>query len=363
MLIVVGSVFGLIFGFKLIKTMMISHYIAHMKTPAVAVSTRVVSNASWQKKLSAVGNVRAVVGVNVTTELAGMVEKIYFKPGAWVKKNDILVQLNADAEQGQLQSLIAQSKLAEITYQRDKAQFTAQAVSKQTVDSDEWSVKNLAGQVAQQQAIVDKKTIRAPFAGRLGILAINPGQYLNVGDKITSLQTFNPIYIDFYLPQQSLAKLKLNQSVHITTDVYPKQLFTGQITTIEPNIDVTTRNVEIEATVINPKNKLVPGMFVALNVDVGNPRAYLTVPPSAISFNPYGDIVYVVYKNNDRSKETQLMVKQVFVTVGDQQDGLVAILSGLKAGDEVVTSGQLKLKNNSVITINNLVTPSQSGTA
>ncbi|CEG58544.1 RND family efflux transporter MFP subunit [Legionella fallonii LLAP-10] len=360
MLVGVGILFGLIFGWKGIKAIMIKRYLSSMQRPAVTVSTMKVEYSSWQSRLKSVASLRALLGVNVTTELAGMVTTIYYTPGQKVNKGDLLVQLNAGTEIGQLRSLQAQVELAKITFRRDQAQFNVHAVSKQTVDTDEWNLKNLQAQVAQQAATVDKKTIRAPFSGYLGINNANPGQYLNPGDTITVLQSLDPIYADFYLPQQALAQLKLGQVVNIETDTFPGKIFKGKITTIQPIVDTATRNVQVEATLDNPKLKLKPGMFAQAEVDVGDAKEYLTVPQSAISFNPYGDIVFVVKDSGtkDAKKQPVLVVKEVFVTVGDSRGDQVEILKGLQAGDIIVTSGQLKLKNGSSIVINNTIQPS-----
>ncbi|VVC77048.1 Multidrug resistance protein MdtA [Aquicella siphonis] len=348
-----------IFGWKLFTSFMTKRYMAKMQAPAVTVSTMKVQSSPWQSRLKGVGTLTAIVGVNVTTELAGMVQKIYFTPGATVTEGTVLVQLNADAEIGQLHSLQAQTELAKITYQRDKAQYAVRAVSKQQVDTDEWNLKNLQGQTAQQAATVAKKTLRAPFSGRLGISQVNPGQYLNVGDTVTSLQTLNPIYIDFYLPQQAVSQLKVGQNVIVTTDSFKGKQFSGRITTIQPNVDTNTRNVEVEATLDNPKLELLPGMYASVDVTVGEPKTFLTLPQSAITFNPYGDIVYVVKKEgNDDKNEPLLIARQVFVTTGETRGDQIQVLAGLKEGDEVVTSGQLKLKNNSRISVNNSVQPS-----
>ena len=198
-----------------------------------------------------------------------MVKYIYFTPGAAVQQGTVLVQLNADSDVAQLLALQATAELARITYERDKAQYAFKAVSKQTVDADIQNLKNAQAQVAQQAATVAKKTIRAPFTGRLGISAVNPGQYLNPGDKIVTLQTLDPIYVDFYLPQQALAQLQMGQAVAVTTDTFPHQIFNGKITTIDPAVDTSTRNVEVEATLSNPKYQLTPGMFAAAEVDTG----------------------------------------------------------------------------------------------
>ncbi len=360
MLVLVAILFGLIFGWKAFGNYMKSQFFLKMQSPAVTVSTMKVEASLWQPALKAVGSMRARLGVNVTTELAGMVQTIYFTPGTAVKKGTVLVQLNAGTELGLLHSLQAQVELAKITYKRDQAQYTAHAVSKQAVDTDEWNLKNLQAQVAQQAATVEKKTLRAPFSGQLGINNIYPGQYLNVGDTVTTLQALDPIYVDFYLPQQDLAKLELGQTVQVITDTFPDKIFQGKITTIEPVVDSATRNVEVEATIPNPDFKLKPGMFTRVEVATGAKQNYLTLPQSAISFNPYGDIVYLVKESGQKDNNSKpiLVVKQVFVTVGETRGDQIAVLKGLHAGDIVVTSGQLKLKNGSHVIINNKIQPS-----
>lgn len=360
MLASVGVLFGLIFGWKAFTGYMMKKYFATMGNPIITVSTMKAEASLWQPTIKAVGSLRARTGVNVTTELAGMVQTIYFTPGAAVEKGAVLVQLNASAELGQLRSLEAQVELAKITYQRDKAQYAIRAVSKQNLDMDEWNLKNLQAQVAQQAATVEKKTIRAPFAGLLGINNINPGQYLNVGDSVTTLQTLDPIYADFYVPQQALADLQNGQTVNVVSDTFPKKLFKGTITTIQPTVDPNTRNVLVEATLANPDFQLKPGMFVRVVVDIQSKRSYITLPQSAISFNPYGDIVYLVKDSGQKDEQNQpvFTVRQVFVTLGDTRGDQVAVLKGLNAGDVVVTGGQLKLKNGSRIRVNNTIQPS-----
>ena len=360
MLIGVAILFGLVFCWIALKTFFIKRYFASLQHPVFTVSTMKVDSLIWHPKLKAVGSLRAKVGVNVTTELPGMVQDIHFTPGEEVTKGELLVQLNAGTELGQLHALQAQVELAKITYQRDKAQFNVHAISKQTVDTDEWNLKNLQAQVEQQTATVNKKTIRAPFSGQLGINNINPGQFLNVGDTITTLQALDPLYADFSLPQQALAKLKLGQQINLVTDTFPNQTFAGKITTIQPAVDIATRNVQVEATIPNPQFKLKPGMFAQVDVYSEKSQKYITVPQSAISFNPYGDIAFVVKDSGKKDKKNQplLSVMQVFVTVGDTRGDQVAILKGLHEGEVIVTSGQLKLKNGSDIVINNTVQPS-----
>lgn len=360
MLVAVGLLFGLIFGWKAFGNYMMQQYFLQNKSPAVTVSTMKVESSLWQPTFKAVGSMRARLGVNVTTELAGMVQTIYFTPGSIVKKGTVLVQLNADAELGQLHSLQAQVELAKITYNRDKAQYAVRAVSRQVVDTDEWNLKNLQAQVAQQAATVEKKTIRAPFDGQLGINNTNPGQYLNVADTVSTLQALDPLYADFYLPQQDLAQLELGQTVKVVTNTFPKKVFLGKITTIEPIVDSATRNVQVEATIPNPDYQLKPGMFTQVEVETGAKQSFLTLPQSAISFNPYGDIVFLVKDSGQKDKNNKpvLVVKQIFVKVGETRGDQIAILQGLHEGDIVVTSGQLKLKNGSHVLINNKIQPS-----
>lgn len=363
MLIGLAILFGGIFLYKAVMGLLLKRYFASLDNPTVTVSTTKVGTSSWDVQLKAVGSTRAIVGVNVTAQLGGMIQKIYFTPGAAVKEGAILVQQNADPDIAQLQALQANAELAKITYNRDKAQYAVRAVSKQQVDSDEQNLKSLIAQVAQQSAIVAKLTIRAPFTGRLGISKVNPGQFLNPGDQVVTLQQVDPIYVDFYLPQQALAQLKVGQEVSVAADTFPGKKFIGKITTIDPLVDTSTRNVEVEATVANHKAELAPGMFTTVEVSTEKSLSYLTLPQAAVSFNPYGDIVYIVKeKSNEKDKKGNpiLTVNQVFVTTGDTRGDQISILKGLKEGDVVVTSGQLKLKNGTHVAVNNAVEPANN---
>jgi len=359
MLIGVGLLFGLIFGYQFFKSFMMKKYMAEAGASAtVTVSTMKASSEAWQNRIRAAGSLRAVRGVDVTTELAGLVRTIQFTPGANVKQGQQLVKLNDDAEVAQLHSLEASAELARITYERDKAQYAVQAVSKQVVDNDAGNLKSLIAQVEQQRATVAKKNITAPFSGRLGINYVNPGQYVNVGDKIVTLQTLDPIYIDFYLPQQELVNIRVGQTITAVCDTYPGKTFTGKITTINPIVDTATRNVQVEATVANPKQLLLPGMFSTVEVTTGKPQNYLTLPQTAISYNPYGNIAYIVREQGKNKKgEPILTVTQTFVSVGSTRGDQVAITKGINEGDIVVVAGQLKLKNGSHVKINNTVMP------
>lgn len=367
MIIMLASLFCLflfIFLFKMVKGLMIASQMAAMNH-AVTVSTTTAHYEYWQPKIKATASLRAVRGVDVTTELAGLVKTIYFIPGADVKKDTLLIELTTDADVAQLHSLEAAAELAKVVFERDKAQFAFHAVSKATLDTDAANLKSQNALVAQQKATIAKKVIRAPFDGRLGISQVNPGQYLNTGDPITTLQSLDPIYIDFFIPQQSLVQLKVCQDITLTIDTYPKKIFKGKVTTINPKVDPATRNVAVEATVENPEHLLLPGMFGTTEVSTGKSIPYLTLPQTAISYNSYGNIVFIVKRSLPKHKKDKpiLTVKQTFVTTGPTRGDQIAVLRGLKAGDVVVTAGQLKLQNNSEIIINNTVLPSNNPTA
>jgi membrane fusion protein, multidrug efflux system len=359
MLVIVGVLFGGIFGWQVFKAHMIKQFFATNKAPPVTVTAMPAASESWQPQINAVGSLRGVRGVDVASEIAGIVRSLHFKSGDEVKAGQVLVQLNADADVAQLNALEAAADLANTTYERDKAQYAARAISQATLDAAAADFKSKRAQVAQQRALVDKKTITAPFAGRLGISTVNPGQYLNPGDKIVTLQSLDPVYVDFYLPQQQLSSIAIGQIVNVTTDSYPGQTFTGKISAVSPKVDPATRNVQVEATVANPKHELLPGMYAAVHVDAGAAQQHLTLPQTAVTFNPYGESVYIVEPGEKGADgKPALVAKQSFVTVGDTRGDQIAILDGVKEGDMIVTSGQLKLKNGSTVIINNKVQPS-----
>ncbi|HET9764015.1 MAG TPA: efflux RND transporter periplasmic adaptor subunit [Casimicrobiaceae bacterium] len=359
MLVAVAVLLGGIVGFNWFKGYMMQKYMASAPVPPSTVSAMKAEYQDWQPHLSAVGTLRAVRGVDVTTEVAGLVRSIEFKSGQGVKAGQVLAQLNADADIAQLQALQAAADLANTVYERDKAQLAAEVISKAQVDTDAADLKTKRAQVAQQAALVEKKTIRAPFAGRVGITTVNPGQYLNAGDKVVTLQTIHPIYVDFNLPQQQLPQVALGQKVSLATDAYKGTSFDGKVNAINPRIDPSTRNVQIEATIDNPKGQLLPGMFATVTVNSGAQERYITLPRASLAYNPYGTTVFVIKpaEKKDEKGNAALLAQQVFVTPGPTRGDQVAILKGIEAGDEVVTSGQLKLKNGAPVVINNSVQP------
>lgn len=361
MILFVGILFGSLFAYKGVKALLMEWFLASESAPVATVSSIKAVYTDWTPELKSVGSSTAIMGVNITAQLGGMIQNIYFNEGDDVKKGDLIVQQNADPNIGQLHSLEANAELARITYERDQKQYKVRAVSKQQLDSDLQNWKSLIAQVDQQKAIVEQLTITAPFDGRLGIRLVNPGQYLSPGDAVVTLQSLDPIYIDFTLPQQDVSKLTIGQEVTATIDAFPNQTFKGKITTINPIVDTSTRNVSVRSTFDNPDHIILPGMFSNVTVITSNTQSLLTVPQTAVSFNPYGDIIYVIKeKGKDKQGQPILTANQVFVTPGDSRGDQIAILKGIKDGDTVVTSGQLKLKNGSVVAINNSVTPSDS---
>ncbi|MGH8212346.1 MAG: efflux RND transporter periplasmic adaptor subunit, partial [Rhodanobacteraceae bacterium] len=293
----------------------------------------------------------------------------------------VLVKLSDADDRAKLASLQATAKLAGLTADRSKKQLDVQAISRAQYDTDMANFKSAQAQVDAQAALVNKKTLRAPFPGRIGIITVNPGQYINPGDKVATLQQLDPVYVDFTVPQDSLQQLQVGGKVEVTIDAYPGKSFTGQVNATDPKIDPSTRNVGVEATLPNPDNKLMPGMFANVAVDSGNVARYLTLPQTAITFAPYGDTVFVVHEGappqtdaNGKpvpakpdadtkaaqpagKQDRKMYVEQRLVTVGSRRGDQVAILSGLKEGEVIVVSGQLKLKNDTPVNINNLVQP------
>ncbi len=361
MIIMLGAVivlFGGVFGFKMFKTIMMKKYMTFQAPPAVVTALNAEYQV-WQPQLTAVGSLRAVRGVEVTSEIAGLVRTVHIKSDEEVKEGYVLVELNADADIAQLHAYEAAADLAQTIYDRDKKQLEVQAVSQAAVDADAADLRSKRAQVAQQTALVDKKTIRAPFAGKLGITTVNPGQYVNPGDKIVTLQSLDAVYCDFYLPQQELSRLMIGQKVEVTTDSYPGRTFGGKITAINPKVDPDTRNVQIEATIMNPGHKLLPGMYATADVRAGTAQRYLTLPQTAVTYNPYGNTVFIVEEGpKGPDGKPTLTARQAFVSVGPTRGDQIAVLSGVREGEQVITSGQLKLKNGSVVIINNTVQPS-----
>jgi membrane fusion protein (multidrug efflux system) len=359
MLLIVGVFFGGIFAWHAIKNTRMKKAMAH-PPPPVTVSAIRAEYLPWQPKLESVGSLRALRGVDLATEVSGLVRRLHFKSGDDVRSGKVLLELDSESERAQLRSLEAAAELARTVYERDKKQLEVQAVSQATVDTDAADLKSKRAQVAQQAAIVRKKTILAPFAGRLGISTVNPGQYLNPGDKIVTLQSLDFLLVDFYLPQQELPRISLGQKIAATTDSYPGRTFPGKITAINPRVEPDSRNFQVEAAIMNPKHLLLPGMFASIEVKAGEVKKYITLPQTAVSFNPYGETVFIIEESTGPRGKKVLTAKQVFVTTGPVRGDQIAIISGVEPGQLVVTSGQIKLKSGSRVVINNRVQPSNN---
>jgi membrane fusion protein (multidrug efflux system) len=358
MLIAVALVLGGIFGFQVFKANIIKKVMASFANPPQTVSTVKAGYQEWQPTLSAVGSLRAVNGADLSLQQPGIVSEIDFKSGDDVQASQVLLRLRADDDVAKLQALQAVAQLAQIVLARDQKQFAAQAVSQATIDSDNATLKNDLAQVAQQQALLDQKILRAPFAGHIGIRSVDLGQYLAAGTAVVTLQALDPIYVDYFMPQQALDRIRVGQSVTVRIDTYPNESFSGRISAINPLVDVNSRNVQIRATLANADHRLLPGMFATLDVDIGGKQRQITLPQTAIAYNSYGDTVYIVVdKGQGAEGQPQLVAQQSFVTTGATRGDQVAVLKGVKEGDQIVTSGQIKLHNGAPVVINNSVQP------
>jgi membrane fusion protein, multidrug efflux system len=359
MLVLAGVVFGGIFGFQAFKGHMMKKFMSSMGNAPQTVSTMSAGYQEWQPQLEAVGSLRAIDGVQVSPEVTGIVSAINFKQGEDVNKGKVLVELVADNDIAKLHSLQAASALAKTTYDRDKQQFEFKAVSQQTLDADKANLMQADANAAEQQALVNKKFIHALFSGRVGIRQVSVGQYLNAGTPVVSLQALDPIFLDFSVPQQNISMISHGQKVTATSDAYPGEQFTGRIIVINPEVDTTTLNVKVRAELKNPGRRLLPGMYATVDISTGKPQRYITLPQTAVTYNPYGNIVFLAeQQGTDDKGKPKFVVKQVFVTTGETRGDQVAVLKGIKEGDTVVTAGQVKLHNGSPVIINNDIQPS-----
>lgn len=359
MLVLIGLVLGGVFGFEAFRSKMIAKFMATLSNPTQTVSTMVAGSQPWQSQLEAVGSVQAVNGANLSADATGIVAALHFESGKDVKKGDVLLELESADDVAHLNALKATANLAKITYDRDSTLGKTDAVSKEVVDTDKGNFLNAQALAAQQQALVDYKTVKAPFSGRLGIRQVDVGQYLAAGTPIVTLQQLDPIFINFYVPQQALARVKVGQAMTAKVDTFPDRSFSGSISAIDAQVDVTTRNVQVQATIPNKDHALLPGMFATVDIEVAAPQKFVTLPQTAISFNSYGNLAYLVdEKGKDATGKPQYVARQTFVTTGQTRGDQVAVLSGVKDGDVVVTAGQIKLHNGSLLAIDNAVQPS-----
>lgn len=367
MLIAATIVFGGIFAVKWYGSKQMNAMFDNMPQPPASVSVAVAKAERWRDGAEAVGTFVAVNGADVTTEAGGIIREFLFEPGQRVKAGTVLVRLNTANEEATLRALEAAAKLAVTQRDRWRELGTQKLVSQAEVEQRAADAASTLAQVEAQRALIARKTIRAPFDGTLGIRKANLGQYIAPGSPIVNLQSMNPIFLDFTLPQQRMDQLVEGTLVHATVDSLPGRRFEGRITAIEPLIDAGTRSFKVQATVLNDDNALRPGTFAKVGFDLGSEQAVVVIPQTAVSFNPYGNAVYVVREVPYGEKEVGMdgkpmkgmkqVVQQRFVKTGGTRGDLVAVTDGLKPGERVVTSGLLKLRNDAVVTINNKVQP------
>ena len=364
MLIILAIVFGAIFGFKAFVSMKMNEFFDNMPQPAAAVSTYEARSDSWARILEAVGTVNAVNGVDVTSQVAGEVEKIQFESGDTVSKGDTLVVLESAADRAQLNALEATSRLSRQEFDRYQRLYKQGSISKSELDNRRAQRDQAAAQAAAQREQINYKTVRAPFDGILGIRRVDLGQFLQPGTPVVSLTQLEPIYVDFSLPEQELSKVEKGLKARVRLDAYPEQPFEGEITAIEPGVNEATRNVALQATFDNADGKLRPGMFADVTIQLPQSQDVVVVPRTAISFAPYGNAVFVVQDGEKKNEdgEIQKVVKKRFVKLGRRRGDLVAVVEGLKAGEVVATSGLLILRNDATVTIENDVKPSAEAT-
>jgi membrane fusion protein (multidrug efflux system) len=310
---------------------------------------------TWQPRQTAVGSARASKGADLAAELAGVVDRIDFESGQSVAAGTVLLRLRPNDDDAKLAQLQANAELAAVNLGRDQRQLAARAVSQATVDTDAANLRVVKAQVAAQQALMAEKVVKAPFAGRLGLRLVDVGQFLPAGTAIVTLQQLDPMFVDFYLPQQALEHIAVGQAVEVTADGYPNRTFPGVVTALNARVDPNSRMLQVRASLPNADGALLPGMYLSVSVASGEPRSLVTIPLAAVAFNPYGSLVYVLGEENGKQ-----VVKQQFVTTGAQRGDQISILKGISATDTIVTAGQLKLHNGSAVKIDNAVQPTDN---
>jgi membrane fusion protein (multidrug efflux system) len=330
---------------------------AAYQPPPEAVTTVVAAQEQWPSTLNAIGTMAAVRGVTVSADLAGIVDQILFDSGEAVREGQVLVILDTRQEQAQMAAAEAHRVLARLNFNRMQDLLDQRVVSKAEYDSASAESRQADAGVGEVRAAIERKTIRAPFSGILGIRQVNKGQYLAGGNPVVPLQALDPIYVNFGVPQQAIGDVRVGRTVRITSDTVGSRAFDGRVTAIDSLVDQTTRNIQVQATLANPGGTLRPGMFVQTTIALGAVQPVIAVPTSAVNYAPYGDSVFVVGDLKDDKGHTYRGVRQQIVTLGPARGDQIAVLKGLHAGDEVVTSGVFKLRNGAAVLVNNKVRP------
>jgi membrane fusion protein (multidrug efflux system) len=329
-----------------------------MVPPPMTVTSAEVKLGDWQPMLSAVGSVSPVQGAMISAELAGTVAEIDFDSGKLVKKGDVLLQLDASAEEAQMRSAEADAELAKKDFERAQDLATRKVISPAELDAAQSKYSQKKAAVENMQSVIDKKKIRAPFDGIAGIRAVNPGQMVKVGDALVSLQAMDRVYVDFSLPQQQLADVKQDLPVKVTTDAIPDREFEGKLTAINSAIDPATRNVSLQATLENSDHALRAGMFARVKVLLPQQKQTLFIPSTAVSYAPYGNSVFVIEKKTDeKTQKEALVLRQAFIRTGETRGDFVAVTDGAKVGEQVVSTGVFKLRNGMNVVVDNKLAP------
>ncbi len=364
MLVMLGLAAVLLTGLGFLKFKQVQSAVqaAAYQPPPEAVTSIVVKREQWPATTAVIGTMEAVQGVMVSADLPGTVDRINFDSGKAVREGDVLVELDTRQERAQLASLEAQRDLAKVNFARMEQLVKQGVISRMEYDQATASQRQTEANVGEIRATIQRKTIRAPFSGVLGIRKVNLGQYLSAGSAIVQLQALNPIYVNFGLPQQALGQVRVGRNLRVTSEDLVGKAFTGRVTALDSVVDQATRNVQVQATLANPEGKLHPGMFVQVEVVQGESRPVITLPASAISYAPYGDSVFVITDLKDPKGQTYRGVRQQFVKLEGSRGDQVAVISGLNPGDEVVTSGVFKLRNGAAVQVNNKVQPGNNPT-
>jgi membrane fusion protein (multidrug efflux system) len=361
LMVVVMTIFITVLGFvKFRQFQAMAGEFAAMQPPPDAVTTIVTAREEWPATLNAIGTVAAVQGVTVSADLSGIVGRIEFESGKTVAKGDVLVQLDTRQEQAQLAGAESQLQLARLNFERMQGLVQQDAVSRAEYDAAAAAHKQAEARLGEIRATIERKTIRAPFSGVLGIRQVNLGQYLTDGAPVVPLQSLDPVYVNFGVPQQEAAQMRPGRSVRITVGELGDSEFAGRVSALDSVVDQTTRNVQVQATLANPGGKLRPGMFVQAQVMLGGGRPIVALPVSAVNYAPYGDSVFVLTDMKNPQGQSYRGVRQQVVKLGAARGDQIAVLSGLNAGEEVVTSGVFKLRNGAPVQVNNTVQPGNS---
>ena len=333
---------------------------AAFQPPPEAVTTITAAQEQWPSTINAIGTVAAVRGVTVSADLPGIVDQVLFESGDAVREGQTLAILDTRQEQAQMAAAEAQRVLARLNFNRMQELLDQQVISKAEYDSATAQSRETEARVGEIRAAIERKTIRAPFSGILGIRQVNKGQYLAGGDPLVALQSLNPIYVNFGVPQQAIGQVRVGRSVRIATESLGNLAFDGRVTAIDSVVDTTTRNMQVQATLANSDGKLRPGMFVQTEMVLGANQPVIALPASAISYAPYGDSVFIVSDMKDDKGHAYRGVRQQIVRLGPARGDQVAVLSGVTPGDEVVTSGVFRLRNGAAVQINNKVKPANN---